>query len=478
MVSKKTYFLSACVFLVVAIPFESGLCAAGPFTGKPRQPATRPSEKQLDDARRVFNRLFKDVGLTQARKQRIEKLIADLSDDNWKVRENATRELSGVGIEAVSLISKAAESKDIEVALRAQDILKAVRARTECVGVDLNPAIDTLFAAREKELLPMLIKLLNHGKQNVRYAAGYGLRRITGQCFGYNSFDEPQKRAPAIQKWRQWWRKNEATFAFRATGAPTKPAGLLICDSTTKTLTAVTFDGKVAWSRKFEHKLSCAIGLAGGNVVAGFQGVQKSVVEYDRTGKEVWCMNRADLFGGWLVDVHRLPNGNTLTAQSGHGGENAHVTEISRDGKTVWQLKLDQPCGAQRLPNGNTLISEYRKGKVIEVDYNGKVVWEKAGLNRPNDVTRLTNGNTLISEYGGRRVIEVNHGGKIVWQRVCPVSPSSARRLPDGTTVINNEREGAVIVGQDGKVIRQLLKHNGRHGKIRLVPAAVLKRKP
>jgi len=62
---------------------------------------------------------------------------------------------------------------------------------------------------------------------------------------------------------------------------------------------------------------------------------------------------------------------------------------------------------------GNTLITDHLGSRVIEVDSDGTIVWQKTGLDEPFDAERLANGNTLISELGGR-VIEVDNGGNIV----------------------------------------------------------------
>ena len=64
------------------------------------------------------------------------------------------------------------------------------------------------------------------------------------------------------------------------------------------------------------------------------------------------------------------------------------VVEFDKDGKVVWQLAnadlpeplLADPCGAQRLPNGNTVITSYGaagKGRVklLEVTPDKKLVW-------------------------------------------------------------------------------------------------------
>ena len=79
----------------------------------------------------------------------------------------------------------------------------------------------------------------------------------------------------------------------------------------------------------------------------------------------------------------RLPNGNTLINCT-YGNLSL---EVDPSGKVVWELSnkdFDQPlikdaCGAQRLPNGNTVITSYGIGanrtKLIEVTPARKLVW-------------------------------------------------------------------------------------------------------
>ena len=85
----------------------------------------------------------------------------------------------------------------------------------------------------------------------------------------------------------------------------------------------------------------------------------------------------------WPFTAIRLENGNTLVNLT-HGNR---VAEFDAAGKVVWQVTNDDlgaphfsdPCGAQRLPNGNTVIASYgRSGKgvkLFEVTREKKVVW-------------------------------------------------------------------------------------------------------
>jgi len=124
--------------------------------------------------------------------------------------------------------------------------------------------------------------------------------------------------------------------------------------------------------------------LENGNYLVAHYGLDV-VREYDEQGKVV---TEIPVKGG-PHSVVRLPDGNTLVACSDHNGE-PKVVEFDPSGKVVWQvLKNDLPgielkfmTGLQRLPNGNTIMTNWlghnQFGKAphaIEVTRDKKVVW-------------------------------------------------------------------------------------------------------
>jgi hypothetical protein len=124
--------------------------------------------------------------------------------------------------------------------------------------------------------------------------------------------------------------------------------------------------------------------LANGNYLVP-NLLDKAVREYNPKGEIVWEAPTPN----WAFTAIRLENGNTLVGCTyGHT-----VVEFDKDKKIVWQLEpkdvegisaLQDCCGVQRLPNGNTIICDYGapgsnggKGgpKLIEVTRDKKVVW-------------------------------------------------------------------------------------------------------
>jgi hypothetical protein len=132
--------------------------------------------------------------------------------------------------------------------------------------------------------------------------------------------------------------------------------------------------------------------LPNGNYIAPHL-LDFAVKEYDpATGKVVRTIptdDRGRAKRDWPFTAIRLANGNTLIACTNGN----RIIEVDPDGKTVWSCNnedlgeklFDDACGAQRLPNGNTVISSYhakgRRTKLFEITRDKKVVWKYSGMN-------------------------------------------------------------------------------------------------
>jgi len=132
------------------------------------------------------------------------------------------------------------------------------------------------------------------------------------------------------------------------------------------------------------------------------------VKEYTPTGKIVNTI-KTDLpeLGGrevenWPFTAIRLQNGNTLVTLT-HGNK---VVEFNPQGTVVWKISNDDfeekpfkdPCGAQRLPNGHTVIASYGASdgiRLFEVDNNKKIVWTYNGYGAHEFQILTTNGKKL-----------------------------------------------------------------------------------
>ncbi|UCE36637.1 MAG: PKD domain-containing protein [Thermoplasmata archaeon] len=121
------------------------------------------------------------------------------------------------------------------------------------------------------------------------------------------------------------------------------------------------------------------------------------------------------------TDVEKLDNGNLLITELF-----GSVMEMQYDGTVVWEYgDLYFPIDAERLDDGNTLIADQHNNRVIELDHEDKIVWwaednlwntDITYLYYPSDVERLGNGNTLIVDMYNDRLIEVTEEYEVVWE--------------------------------------------------------------
>ncbi len=106
----------------------------------------------------------------------------------------------------------------------------------------------------------------------------------------------------------------------------------------------------------------------------------------------VWFWGRGEL--DMQHNPTLLKNGNILIFDNGRRRKYSRIIELDpKTGKIAWQYKTDPPGqffsptrgSAQRLANGNTLITESDKGRVFEVTPAGAIVWEFWSTDRRND---------------------------------------------------------------------------------------------
>ncbi len=194
----------------------------------------------------------------------------------------------------------------------------------------------------------------------------------------------------------------------------------------------VTRNKKVVFDYQSKSEIYACQRLAGGNTFIGECNAGR-LLEVDPSGKIVKQLHLLPegKDGGHLYmrNARQLPNGHYLVA---HFGEQV-VKEYNTEGKEVMEIPAPGgPHSATRLPNGNTLIAcgdMGRQAKVFEVDKTGKIVWQVASDDLPDislkfmtGLQRLPNGNTVMTNWLGHgefgkapHVIEVTPDKKVVW---------------------------------------------------------------
>ena len=226
----------------------------------------------------------------------------------------------------------------------------------------------------------------------------------------------------------------------------------------------VTREGKEIWSYALSEgnkELGTVARLESGNTLVVERGVRPQLLEIAPDGTvavSVPLQPETDNAHMQTRKARKLANGNYLVP---HLLAFA-VKEYAPDGTIVKTFRTDLeelggrkaevwPFTAIRLENGNTLVTLTHGNRVVEFDAEGKVVWlidnAKVGgrLADPCGAQRLANGNTVICSYGQRdpmkpKLFEVTREGEVVWEFFHP--DASAHEVHVITT--NGTAEGTM----------------------------------
>jgi hypothetical protein len=189
-------------------------------------------------------------------------------------------------------------------------------------------------------------------------------------------------------------------------------------------------DHKVVWN--YNAKCEQVLGfsrLPNGNVLVGEQGPCQAV-EVNRKGEEVHVTPLTTFekpAHRQLRSLHKLPNGNILSCHEA----DATVREVDPTGKVVWEYpNMPNVFEAIRLKNGNTLIGggEGAAAHIVEVTKEGKTVWEfgtkdapELGMNWICGIQILKNGNLVVGNFlrgkegQGAHAFEITRKKQVVW---------------------------------------------------------------
>jgi hypothetical protein len=313
------------------------------------------------------------------------------------------------------------------------------------------------LAARDKDALPVLIALLD----NPRLTA-YDLGAIEDVL--YRLADD---KAPTVlpgmdeagrrnfrQAWEAWWKENGAKIEIAKLEEAARTRNFTLIVLLDKGAVADLDDGnKTRWQID-ELRLPLDAQFLPGERVLIAEHDGGRVSERNRKGEVLW-ERKIDM----PVVAQRLPNGNTFIATRSqlmeldpkkenvvfnhfpNPGElimraqklrNGDIALVVSDGGAATRFVRLDPKGREMksfpvnvrtsggridvLPNGHVIVPENMNGRVVELDADGKTVWEVA-IDRPIMALRLTNGNTLVtsmSEAVG--AVEFDRAGKQVWQ--------------------------------------------------------------
>lgn len=206
----------------------------------------------------------------------------------------------------------------------------------------------------------------------------------------------------------------------------------------------ITREGKVVWSYKLSmgnKELGSCMRLENGNTLVVERGVNPQLLEVDKVGGiavRVPLQPETNNAHMQTRMARKLPSGNYIVP---HLLAFA-VKEYKPDGTVVRTVKTDLPeLGGRKernwpftaihLNGGNLLVNLTNGNKTVEFDPKGKVAWRVDNSHvggrfaDPCGGQRLRNGNTVICSYGQKKgdmpkLFEVNREKEVVWEYFNP----------------------------------------------------------
>jgi len=392
--------------------------------------------------------------------QRYASLVQQLGDDEFFRREAAMQQLLRSPVSSVELLQKAAQGDDPEIAYRAKVILETANQNREEL---LHAAFAAIRERNIKGLTDAVLKAIPYcPREYLKRAAAEALKSTSqrddvGRLREALKSDRIDVRIAAIG----------AIGSVSGTEAGELLRGLLDDPQTPVQLAAA----RALADRGERSSLPALVKLLG----AAEQDVRVRSVQTLRasTGRKFGYRayddppKRRAAIQRWLAWVQtdgqtakltfpirafHVEVGRTLICLA----TQHRVIELDENGKIVWeQGNLKYPWRAAGLPSGHRLVASHSGKFAAEFDARGKEIWRIEGLpGGPHSIERLDNGNTLMACSDSHKVLEITPDLKTAWSIHIDGRPTDARRLEDGRTLIVLKNAGKVVeVDRSGKVL-------------------------
>ena len=383
----------------------------------------------------------------EEQRRRVAPLVKQLESDHFHQRETAMRKLLGMRVIPAAAIEAVAAVEAPDVAWRVKTIVARARRRNSNV---LHAALETIDRRPIHGLLPEMMRMVPRCRElhsDRPYLLAVARRSLASTA---TSDDLPQLRE-AIGGGDADLRVASTTALGRLVSdqAPAELAALLddkqdsVALAAARALANAGRRSSLAALVRLLNAPDVDVRVGASLVLRELTGQRFHFAAYDTPQR------RAEAAGRWqqwlekegAVAALHFPlrslrgdisylNGNLLVACGGRG----KVVELDPDGKEVFTYTVNNPWSAEKLANGNYLIAAYGVSQVLEVDPKGQTVWHYP-FNCLN-AKPLPNGNVLLAGYSPRKVVEVNREKQIVWEYTTPGNCADAQRLENGNTLI------------------------------------------
>ncbi len=351
-------------------------------------------------------------------------------------------------------------------------VLRQLDVYLEADDADVRLEAACLYVARGlRKGLPVLVELLLDVDTRRRLVAEDWLKRFTStalQCHPYAALDLRQK---AVATWQTWLEDGGELLIDAALHPELEDGQSLICDFSNHRILLLDKHDRVIWEKPGISGACHVRWLRNGRLLVA-AAWERRAFELDLELGEVWSFTPALSDANDMVGcVERMENGHTMVLLSSKSGTSS-VLEVNPEGDELrrldfddeiddcdllddgrllivgersatvrivdwlgneyWSATTSDPREADLLPNGNVLVADGTARRVVELDKDGKVVWQfSSGLVEPHEADRLSNGNTTICDSEGNRILEIDPDGKKVWEYTLLDHPDDIDRRRD-----------------------------------------------
>lgn len=305
-------------------------------------------------------------------------------------------------------------------------------------------AAQGLLLGQDRAAVPTLFALLSDAPLALAWQIEELLTRLAGENSPTVSVGSgtPAARTASRAAWEKWWSKAADKVDLSQVEDVRRLLGMtLIVEYNTKRIWECGPEGVARWQFSDIEAPMDAWVLPGHRVLVA---VGEGVSERDLTGK---VLRRFEGTAG-ATSCQRLANGHTFVStvrtvmefdrdgkklyQHDIGSSNAirkrrggtiiyttptHIIEMDTAGKQVRTIPLPRHemwIGLEEIEGDRFLVANSVTGRVLEVDAEGKIVWE-AQVAGACGLARLPTGTTLVGT--NQRVVELDRKGAIVWER-------------------------------------------------------------
>ncbi|MGH7171777.1 MAG: HEAT repeat domain-containing protein [Gemmataceae bacterium] len=364
---------------------------------------------------------IKQRTVTVADEKRIKALVRRLGDDEFKAREEASRQLVMLGSRARSYLQSALKDADPEIARRAQDCLEriakgtsastmsaAVRvlarrkpANAAVVLLDYLPSAEEervaetirqvlpSLAERDGKAEPALVEALTDKSALKRAAAGAALGRA-----------HPPDVMPSVRKLLS---DRHAYVRLRV--------GLALAASRDKDAMPVLIRllDELPW-RDTDPIMNLLERLAGESLPEVVYGADANAHRKYREAWQAWWNAHQAKIDPARLDQALRPRGFTLVVLLDQGV----ILDLDAANQVRWKIEnVVMPLDAQLLPGEKrVLTAEHQANRVVERTVKGEIVWKRFVVG-PLTAQRLANGHTFITTRN--QLLEIDKNGKEVF---------------------------------------------------------------